>query len=498
MLSCGAMEAPQDPEASSPSSSGDNDATASDAASASSPASTPAPGPPPPGHLKSIFELPNRAGEIEAVEGWVSHADFMAKYAPPFEAARTSANCSGTIKRLCGDLKECNKACQLKCIKSHYEELYEACFSVSWGEPVLFRGAARSMPAFEWLATDEKMLAKFPDAFLDGVEMNDKKETRVHAQDQVAVKEFIARYKTESMYAVASTPWEIAEQLHLPPFMKCDAGITSRLDTSNMWWSSGGTKSVIHNDGQDNVNCLFAGKKRIIFWAPTFGEVIEDKECGWVIAEEEMDDSTGSIETEQDGTRRSKGYGAFAGKMDVDAMDLAKYPCWGQMRWYEANMEAGDCLFIPSRWYHHVDSSDERNLAVNFWWWRKSRPSKRGGPADPDTECRDAEEVGGGTGAGAGESDDGKEKRPAGEGNSDGENKKSQKKGGTPPVRAIDCDFRIWDDDAGSAYDGSGEMRQGQGCDRTIGSARAKVAGQRSAQLLESARAAKKMMQRGL
>jgi hypothetical protein len=32
-------------------------------------------------------------------------------------------------------------------------------------------------------------------------------------------------------------------------------------------------------------------------------------------------------------------------------------------------MEAGDCLFIPSKWYHQVNSFD-RNWAVNLWWYR--------------------------------------------------------------------------------------------------------------------------------
>ena len=33
-----------------------------------------------------------------------------------------------------------------------------------------------------------------------------------------------------------------------------------------MWFSSGGTKSVLHlDDGLDNINCLFRGTKEIMF-----------------------------------------------------------------------------------------------------------------------------------------------------------------------------------------------------------------------------------------
>ena len=46
---------------------------------------------------------------------------------------------------------------------------------------------------------------------------------------------------------------------------------------------------------------------------------------------------------------------AFAGtdaqSIDTDAVDLIKFPGWSNLTWWEANMEAGDCLFIPSGWY---------------------------------------------------------------------------------------------------------------------------------------------------
>ena len=32
-----------------------------------------------------------------------------------------------------------------------------------------------------------------------------------------------------------------------------------------MWFSSGGTKSVLHNDDVDNINCLFSGTKDLLF-----------------------------------------------------------------------------------------------------------------------------------------------------------------------------------------------------------------------------------------
>ena len=35
-----------------------------------------------------------------------------------------------------------------------------------------------------------------------------------------------------------------------------------------MWFSSGGTKSVIHTDSFDNINCLFRGEKTFVMVDP--------------------------------------------------------------------------------------------------------------------------------------------------------------------------------------------------------------------------------------
>ena len=44
-----------------------------------------------------------------------------------------------------------------------------------------------------------------------------------------------------------------------------------------MWFSSGGTKSVVHTDAVDNINCLFRGEKELFFVDPS---VYGDKVSG--------------------------------------------------------------------------------------------------------------------------------------------------------------------------------------------------------------------------
>jgi lysine-specific demethylase 8 len=53
--------------------------------------------------------------------------------------------------------------------------------------------------------------------------------------------------------------------------------------------------------------------------------------------------------------------------VDPDSVDLIKYPGLKDVEFYFVQMEPGDCLYIPYKWYHHVRSYD-RNIAVNVWW----------------------------------------------------------------------------------------------------------------------------------
>ncbi len=44
------------------------------------------------------------------------------------------------------------------------------------------------------------------------------------------------------------------------------------------------------------------------------------------------------------------------------------------------DLEPGDALFIPSMWWHHVESLDSLNILINYWW--RSTPEYMGPPLD--------------------------------------------------------------------------------------------------------------------
>ena len=53
------------------------------------------------------------------------------------------------------------------------------------------------------------------------------------------------------------------DDFYVPKPLLCD-DITSRISTSILWFSSGGTKSLLHTDSQENLNCVLDGHKEFV------------------------------------------------------------------------------------------------------------------------------------------------------------------------------------------------------------------------------------------
>ena len=230
-------------------------------------------------------------------------------------------------------------------------------FYKTMGTPKVFRGMAALMPALRnW--TDAAFATEggaYREATLDNVELA-KRETRAAGElKDVALDRFVRQYARNTMYGVSRVPRQLRDDIAMPPVLNC-GGADKHLVELLMWFSSGDTKSVIHNDGEENLLCQIDGSKRLVLWDKAYKREIESAAYGWVVSNE-----------------KSATYGGFAGppKIDVDAMDLGRYPGWANLTWVEASLQKGDCLYLPVGWYHHVYSPPGRNLAINLWWKRQ-------------------------------------------------------------------------------------------------------------------------------
>ena len=111
-------------------------------------------------------------------------------------------------------------------------------------------------------------------------------------------------------------------------------------------WIGNRTLVPAHFDAPDNIACCVAGKRRFTLF-PT--EQIENLYVGPL-------DPTPS--------------GQVISMVNVDAPDLEKHPKFSEAQKHAlvTELEPGDALYIPSMWWHHVESLTSFNVLVNYWW----------------------------------------------------------------------------------------------------------------------------------
>ncbi|XP_077988721.1 bifunctional peptidase and (3S)-lysyl hydroxylase Jmjd7-like [Glandiceps talaboti] len=210
------------------------------------------------------------------------------------------------------------------------------------GKPVLFRGAAKNMRAFH-LWNDEYLRDRYGKLEVEVEE--GKKENRSLSLFHMTLARFLDIYNMSDVYMVESMQDQMKEDFMLLKCMLC-GGFTDALLDAVIWFSSGGTKSVLHFDALDNINCLMDGEKELI--------MMDRKESDHI----DIDNPSGNF-----------------CEVDVDKVDMTKYPGLQDVPWYSAKMKPSDCMFIPYKWFHQVTSSG-RNLAVNIWFahlWKFSQ-----------------------------------------------------------------------------------------------------------------------------
>jgi len=122
------------------------------------------------------------------------------------------------------------------------------------------------------------------------------------------------------------------------------------------FWLGNKTRISAHYDFPDNIACVVAGRRRFTLFPP---EQIKNLYVGPI-------DRTPS--------------GQAISLVDFSNPDFERFPKFADAlkaaRTYE--LEPGDAIFIPSMWWHHVESLSAFNLLINYWWC--SSPPAMGSP----------------------------------------------------------------------------------------------------------------------
>ena len=112
------------------------------------------------------------------------------------------------------------------------------------------------------------------------------------------------------------------------------------------FWLGNQSRISAHYDYPDNIACVVAGRRRFTLFPP---EQVENLYVGPM-------EHTPSGQT--------------ISLVDFAQPDFEKYPKFAEALKHAvvAELEPGDALYIPSLWWHHVESLSDFNLLVNYWW----------------------------------------------------------------------------------------------------------------------------------
>jgi len=111
-------------------------------------------------------------------------------------------------------------------------------------------------------------------------------------------------------------------------------------------WLGNRTRIAAHHDLPDNIACVVAGRRRFTLFPP---EQLENLYIGPL-------DFTPA--------------GQAISLVDFARPDFTKFPQFAAALQHAqvAELGPGDAIFIPSMWWHHIESLDALNVLVNYWW----------------------------------------------------------------------------------------------------------------------------------
>lgn len=173
------------------------------------------------------------------------------------------------------------------------------------------------------------------------VDMRKVFDSTVGVRKDLNLSDFLKIYKEQPVYLdSAFPPTNMMNEISLPPILQCGE-IVSKISSVYLLMSSGNTSSALHHDGYENILTVVSGSKKVLLFNTSYSEHVY-----------------GDAFTVLPGLS----------PIDPSNVDLQKYPKFADVSFFECTLNAGDILYIPQYWWHHVISYDTPNIAANIWF----------------------------------------------------------------------------------------------------------------------------------
>ncbi|HEV8332803.1 MAG TPA: cupin-like domain-containing protein [Steroidobacteraceae bacterium] len=141
---------------------------------------------------------------------------------------------------------------------------------------------------------------------------------------------------------------------HLPEFVRCNPAPFLPPQVLPRLWVAGPVRTQTHHDPEHNLACVIAGRRRFLLFPP---EQVANLYVGPI----------------------DKPFPPPLSLVDPAAPDFDRFPRFRRALQAArvAHLEAGDAIFMPKYWWHHVTSLEPYNALVNYWWGNDARGLER-------------------------------------------------------------------------------------------------------------------------